>query len=228
MSILINDNTIKTMYDKQYQLQHYMVEKRNLQEPPAQDSNYITHEHVLAAIYFASCINIEWMELEEVYREYVNIQSNISNENNEDYDPQLENILRIKALEELIDVFHFILSVFIFLGLKESQVLKIHHFSLGGISSLSEYAGETALAISSVLAEAPYKTWKDQDNTKEITPEYADLLFSKFVVCFNNVLDFAEYCLDSNYDEFVKVYLIKNALNFKRQEDKNLGYIQEG
>lgn len=218
----VTSSTIKTMYNKQYQLQEYMVIKRGLEQPPARDAEFITHSHVLTAIYFASCVNIEWMELEEVYKQYLRLQ---------DVEPGDEDalrVLRIKALEELIDVFHFILSVFIFLGLKEDQISSaIQHFSLGGLSSLAEYAGETAIAISEVLARAPYKTWKDQDHIKELTSEYKSFLVSKFAVCFNNVLDFAEFGLDSDYDEFVKVYLIKNALNFKRQEDKELGYIQE-
>lgn len=213
-------DTLKLMYNKQYELQKYMVVKRGLQEPPATNASFITHEHVLAAIYFASCVNIEWMELDEAYRHYVEMQAFST-------DSEALTLLRVKALEELIDVWHFLLSVFIFLGLKEHHVERLQHFSLGGISSLSEYAGETAIAISTVLASAPYKTWKDQDNTKVITKDYEELLFSKMSVCFNNILDFAECCLDSDYEEFVKVYLAKNDLNFRRQEDRELGYIQE-
>lgn len=220
MSVIVSNSTLRTMYKKQYELQLYMEEKRGLKHPPEYDADYIEHEHVLAAIYFAACVNIEWHELEDVYRQYLTMQA-------EGVDSESLSIVRVKALEELIDVWHFVLSVFIFLGLKEDQVGKLQFFHLGDLNSLAEYAGETAVAISTVIADAPYKTWKDQDNTRQLDEEYKKELFIQFAVCFNSILDFAENCLDSSYDEFVKVYLIKNALNFKRQEDKSLGYIRD-
>ena len=215
--IEITPELLTKMYDKQYELQCYMKEKRGLTQPPDSSSNFITHEHVLAAIYFSSCVNIEWFELQEAYQDYLKAAELYALDANE---------LRQKALEELVDVWHFLLSVFIFLGLKPENVAKLTHFRIGGLNSLAEYAGDTALAISSVLSEAPYKTWKDQDNKRVLDKEYQELLFAKFSICYNDVLDFALYSLDSSYEEFVDAYLRKNALNFQRQEDKNLGYIQ--
>lgn len=213
LDIEITPELLVTMHNKQYKLQCYMKEKRGLTMPPSPDSDCIDHEHVLAAIYFSSCVNIEWLELQEVYAKYLKSEGSEKQE------------LRCKALEELVDVWHFVLSVFIFLGLKEQYVSKLAHFRLGGVNSLAEFAGDTALAISSVLIQAPYKTWKDQANVKVLSKEYQDLLFTKISICYNNILDFALYSLDSSYEEFVDAYLRKNALNFRRQEDKDLGYL---
>lgn len=217
----ITPELLAQMYHKQHELQCYMHEKRQLTMPPAFDATCITHEHVLAAIYFSTCINIEWMELKTVYQEYLNYA-----ECSYQDVPQAEK-LRDEALEELIDVWHFLLSVFIFLGVNEAQVSKLHHFRLGGLGSIAEYVGGTSLAISNVLSLAPYKTWKDQNTIKTLNKEYQDILFQNLSVCYNNVLDFAIECLDSSYEEFVNVYLRKNDLNFRRQEDKSLGYIQQ-
>lgn len=213
----ISPELLETMYMKQYSLQCYMKEKRNLTMPPAMDADCITHEHVLAAIYFSSCVNIEWLELQEAYQDYLHAA--------ELYALDAPD-LKAKALEELIDVLHFVLSVFIFLGLKKEYVMKATHFKIGGVNSLAEYAGDTALAISSVISKAPYKTWKDQAHHKDLTKEYQEFLFAKFSICYNDILDFAIYSLDSTYEEVIDTYLRKNALNFRRQEDKNLGYIQ--
>nr|DAD80524.1 MAG TPA: dUTPase [Siphoviridae sp. ctYh54] len=217
MDVEITPELLVKMYHKQYELQLYMKEKRGLTLPPAAESHSITHEHVLAAIYFSSCVNIEWMELYESYQAYLKAA--------ELYALDADD-LRAEALEELVDVWHFVLSVFIFLGLKEHHVSKLSHFKIGGVNSLAEYAGDTALAISSVLAKAPYKTWKDQDNIKELDKDYETLLFTAFSKCYNNILDFALFALDSSYSEFVDAYLRKNALNFRRQEDESLGYIR--
>lgn len=213
----ISPELLETMYMKQYELQCYMNKKRGLTYPPVIDAEYITHEHVLAAIYFSSCVNIEWLELQDAYQDYLKAMDLYSLDVPE---------ARAKALEELIDVLHFVLSVFIFLGLKKEYVMKASHFKIGGVNSLAEYAGDTALAISAVLSNAPYKTWKDQDNRRELNSDYMKLLFSKFSICYNNILDFALYNLDASYTDVIESYLHKNALNFKRQEDKNLGYIQ--
>lgn len=220
LDIEITPELLVKMYNKQYELQCYMKEKRGLTLPPDPSSDFITHEHVLAAIYFASCVNIEWMETDSAFSEYIHaieFDTPFSDDPDE---------VRHKVLEELIDVWHFVLSVFIFLGLKSEQVAKLHHFRIGGMNSLAECAGDAALAISSVLSQAPYKTWKDQDSVRKLDKDYQELLFAKLSVCYNNILDFALYSLDSNYQEFVETYLRKNALNFRRQEDKSLGYIQ--
>lgn len=212
----ITPDLLETMYKKQHSLQCYMHEKRGLCMPPALDASYITHEHVLAAIYFSSCVNIEWLELQEAYEDYLYAEQNQTLD---------VDILKAKALEELVDAWHFIMSVFVFLGLKIEYVVKLKHFNIFGEGSLAEYVGGTALSISSALSSAPYKTWKDQDSTRELDQEYQEMLFSKLAVCYNNVLDFAVCNLDSNHSDFVSTYLKKNELNFKRQEDKSLGYL---
>ena len=207
---------LETMYKKQHALQCYMNEKRGLCMPPALDADYITHDHVLAAIYFSSCVNIEWMELREAYELYLYAEQNQTLD---------VNTLKDKALEELVDAWHFILSVFIFLGLKIDYVKKLGHYAIFDEASLSEYVGSTAISISEALSCAPYKTWKDQSSVKQLDDSYQEMLFSKLAVCYNNVLDFALYNLDSNHKDFVSTYLRKNELNFKRQEDKSLGYL---
>lgn len=214
----ISPELLVEMFRKQYELQCFMHEKRGLCMPPAFNADYISHPHVLAAIYFSSCVNIEWLELEHAYEQYLEAHENGS---------ESEDELRKVALEELIDCMHFILSVFIFLGLKEEYVSKLKHYNLPVLEeSLQSYIGSTSLAISAVLSEAPYKTWKDQEEHKVLDRNYNELLFTKISVCYNNVLDFAIHNLDSSYSEFIETYLEKNALNFKRQEDKSLGYVK--
>lgn len=215
-NIDITSDLLATMYNKQYSLQCFMKEKRNLTAPPDKASMIINHKHVLAAIYFFSCVNIEWQEVLSSYSAYLDAESEEQRE-----------VLRLNALEEVIDVWHFILSVFIFLGLKEENVKNLTHFQLGGLDSLSEYVGSTSIAISSVLAEVPYKTWKDQNSIKDLSESYQNLLFAKLSVCYNDVLDFSIYNLNSSHKEFVDTYMKKNELNFRRQEDKELGYIKE-
>jgi hypothetical protein len=210
----ITPELLVTMYNKQYKLQCYMHEKRRLTIPPVLDADSIDHEHVLAAIYFFSCMNIEWAELQEVYNRYLDADSE------EDKD-----LLREEALLELIDVFHFALTVFIFLGLKEDLVSKLVHFKLGALNSFAETVGSSVSAISEILQILPYKTWKDAAHIQVIDSDYRKILLSKLGIVYNNILDFALYNLDSSYEEFIKAYLQKNALNFKRQEDKSLGYI---
>ena len=214
-NIDITPDLLATMYNKQYALQCFMKEKRNLTLPPDKTSSYITHQHVLAAIYFFSCVNIEWKEVSEAYAEYLEAES-----------PEQQEVLRLNALEEVIDTWHFILSVFIFLGIKEEKVRKLTHFQLGGLESLAEYVGSTSLAISSVLSDVPYKTWKDQHNLKELSDSYQDDLLGKLSVCYNDVLDFALYNLNATHAEFVNAYMKKNELNFRRQEDRKFGYIK--
>ena len=193
-----------------------MHEKRGLWTPPEQDAKFITHDHVVAAIYFSSCINIEWLELDQAYSEYLSALGA--------FKPNAQELRQI-ALEELIDVLHFILSVFIFLGLREESVRMLNHLKIYTDSTLTEYAGDTMLAISALIAKAPYKNWKDQDNTKEIDKEWQHLLFCKLAICYNNVIDFALQNLSSSYQEIVDTYIRKNELNFKRQEDVSLGYV---
>lgn len=214
LDIAITPELLSTMYNKQYELQCFMKEKRGLTQPPSSSDSYITHDHVLAAIYFSSCVNIEWTELQDVYSAYTKEKSK-----------DKADMLRDDALEELIDVWHFVLSVFIFLGVKEEYVKKLVHFRIGGVNSLAEYAGDTALAISSVLSVSPYKTWKDQAKHKILDDEHQEFLFKKLSICYNDILDFAVYDLNSNYEEFVDAYMRKNDLNFRRQEDKGLGYL---
>lgn len=222
MDTEISSNILRDLYLKQFNLQQFMKEKRGLQAPPALDATEITHDHVLAAIYFSSCVNLEWMELNEAYGAYVD-QDQLLKSGSGSVDAT--ESARKEALMELIDVFHFVLSVFIFLGLKIEYVGKLYHYRLGGFETLQECVGETALAISKVLSRTPYKTWKDQKNTRELSIEYEEFLFSQLSVVYNNLMDFAIEQLDSCYTEFVELYIEKNALNFQRQEDKTLGYI---
>ena len=218
--IELSPSVMHEMYLKQYNLQGFMHTKRGLQSPPALASEEISHAHSLAAIYFSSCVNLEWLELQVEYEKLLKLEAECTN--------SLEaQSVRRKCLDELVDVWHFSLAVLIFLGFKPEQAQKLYHFRLGALNSLAEHVGETSLAISKILEATPYKTWKNQEGIKHIDTEYADLLFEKASVVFNSVMDFALDCLGSSYEEFTDTYNAKNQRNFDRQVNPAHGYIGE-
>ena len=217
MDIGITPDLLSTMYNKQYELQLYMHERRGLQSPPERESRIVTHEHVLAAVYFVTCLNIEFSELYDAYKDYLN---SLDTE-----DSELITAKRAVALEECIDCVHFALTIFIHLGLKENYARKLYHFRMGSLDSFAESVGSSMISISEVLRILPYKTWKDADSIVELTQEYESFLFSRMSLVYNNLLDFAIFDLHASYEEFTDAYIKKNALNFRRQDDKALGYL---
>lgn len=214
----ITPDILEDIYTKQYRLQEFMHEKRNLEMPPALECNRVTHAQTLAAMYFSTCLNLEWAELLEAYESYANAS---------EVDLDKRETLRLHALEECIDVFHFSLGVFIFSGYKPENVRKLSHFRLYDMSpqTFAEFIGDTSLAVARVIAELPYKTWKNSQDYKEIDTEYQKLLENSMSLIYNNILDFIVTKLDSSYEEFIQAYNRKNSTNFSRQTDKSLGYI---
>jgi hypothetical protein len=204
-------DALNDMLKRQYDLQVFMHEKRGTIKPPANFSE-VTQETTLDAIYYITCMNLEFNELLDAFND--------------------ERISVTEAKYELIDVYHFLMNVFIFAGI--SSFDKCHSLEfLWTIGAKEEkeksdadivvlyYVGEINKILARLIDVLPYKKWKTYPADLKLNEKSITVHALQSIV---NIIELAKE-MGITKEEFYSLYVTKNQENYERQINALKGYL---
>jgi hypothetical protein len=188
------DNALNNMMKLQLNLQLMYGKKRNIITP-----EYLNELRISESIYYFSCFTAELWEFQE------RINSQIKNENE-----------KKEALLELVDCWHFLMNIFLYIGIREFNE------DLGFYWSYNNHIGYDPRFIAyniimcwgKILDELPYKKWKTYDNydfNKKRVYKIAEDMLCNFVVFCK--------CYGMTKEMFFSYYICKNKENINRQKE---------
>ena len=111
---------------------------------------------------------------------------------------------------EFVDIYHFQMSMMLITGNSEELIKSLHSINVNNIPSKNELIS-SAVNYSCVLSKV-VNGEIDIYNINDPIVEFSIDISSKFVELMSNVLG---YC-DADYEDVVKIYTYKNALNLFR------------
>lgn len=203
------EDALNYMLQMQNSLQEFVASKRGTKAPKSEMTDF---ERSQEAIYFWGCATTEWYELVdaiEIYRDKKVDNKNQNEINNAKHEMQFE----------YIDIWHFMMNVFLYTGIDETEIV-FSDFCSAQLKNIEEYWAELTYWIGRYINALPFKRWKTYKDYK-ISDEELALCFENALAVFFNI----GHVLGIDKEQFFNLYCSKNEENIKRQEETAKGYV---
>lgn len=220
---LPNKYYLLEMYNKQKELQQFLVSKNKTQAFPSKVEDVVQSD-VQIAIYHLFCMQIEFNELKVELKKL---------ENADDLRRSPEDF--IDARYELIDMFFFMFNVGVYTGLDISSVIeevakRTHHSTYFAIDTFKakdfSNVDEIDIAIENLMNyvdKLPWKAWKEYNYEAF---DYANSkLIEYYATAVYYLVEYARMTFNETDKSLFNLYMNKWEENIRRQKDKDLGYI---
>jgi len=187
-----DENALGIMLKMQYELQKFYNEKRGSITP-----DYPNKERVKESLYHFNCFIAEIWEFDQ--RTY-NIKNN-------------EDLIELQF--ELIDAWHFLMNMILYLGYRENDFNNLDFYWNEDMKIIDykKIIGEISIKWGQILDYLPYKYWKtysDYDFDKEKVKIIIEIIMKYFFnIC-------KQYKITKEF--FYKLYVAKNKENYDRQK----------
>ena len=198
------EDALNYMLQMQRDLQVYIGNKRGNKHPLSEMTDQARADE---AIYFWGCATTEWYELIDSRDKYLFIDNSEKQ--------------KLEMQYELIDIWHFLMNVFLYTGIDSSEATLADVYNQDYIEDTIEHHwAELSYWVGNYINSLPYKHWKTYKEYKIDDKELAN--------CFSNILTiFVHIAVELGIDKekFFDLYVSKNAENIERQNNESKNYI---
>lgn len=207
------EDALSYMMRMQNDLQEFIGKKRGYKYPSCEMTS---HEASLEAIYFWGAATTEWFELLDAQDNYLIHLKTYGKDAIQTINAKLE------MQYEFIDIWHFLMNVFLYTGIRDVSLLDLKNFGkASNAKTINEGWSELSYWVGRYINNTPFKKWKTYG-------EDAKINYGSTSVCFEHIVElFVKIgsMLDIDNELFFDLYCSKNAENINRQEDAEKGYV---
>jgi len=212
-SIPFNHDALNIMLGMQNDLQIMYGKKRKSTTPETKDAT----KRIRESIYHFSCFVTEYFEMWDTIK-----NAKVAIDKAEQKDKvELEKKYELEIQYEVIDMWHFLMNVFLYLGVNKIEKYDMHDLYPLNTKitiayhepAIDAYWSKLCILYGEMLNNVPYKYWKTYKKIEvdtNMVEEFMKLILALF---FNLAL-----IIGIDKEKFYSLYVSKNKENFDRQK----------